>query len=113
MIFISTGFIPLLLPSIVIDDGYVGKQPVAWKEYWLKELKESMDKRTGCCDTTEILLKMVLNTIQSINQSINQSISHLRNKSENTEAKVEGFLKSHVVFCLYFFQKFHAQGEVF
>ena len=33
------------------DDGYVGKQPEAWKkycaEYWLKELKESMDKCTG------------------------------------------------------------------
>ena len=29
------------------DNGYVGKQPVAWKEYcveyWLKELQESMD----------------------------------------------------------------------
>ena len=31
--------------------GYVGKQPVArkeyWAEYWLKELKESIDRCTG------------------------------------------------------------------
>ena len=55
------------------DNGYVGKQPVAWKEYcmeyWLKEHQESMDRCTGCTDITEILLKMALNTIQSI-QSI-------------------------------------------
>ena len=46
---------------------------MAWKEYcaeyWLKELQESMDRCTGCCDITEILMKMALNTIQSINQS--------------------------------------------
>ena len=30
-----------------------------------------MDRCTGCCDITEILLKMALNTLQSINQSIN------------------------------------------
>ena len=54
------------------DNGYVGKQPVAWKEncveYWLKELEESMDRCTSCCDITEILLKMVLNTMQPSNQ---------------------------------------------
>ena len=53
------------------DNGYVGKQPVAWKEYcveyWLKELQESMDRCTGHSDKTEILLKMALNTTQSIN----------------------------------------------
>ena len=52
------------------DNGYVEKQPVAWKEYcvehWLKELQESMDRYTGCWDVTEILLKTVLNSIQSI-----------------------------------------------
>ena len=56
-----------------LDNGYLGKQPVAWKEncaeYWLKELQESMDRCTGRCDITEILLKTALNTIQSINQS--------------------------------------------
>ena len=49
------------------DSGYVGKQPVAWKEYfaeyWLKELQESK----SWCDITEILLKMALNTTQSVN----------------------------------------------
>ena len=57
----------------VFDNGYVGKQPVAWKEYcaeyWLTDLQESMDRCTGHRDITEILLKMELNTIQSINQN--------------------------------------------
>ena len=59
---------------INFDNVYVGKQPVGWKEYceeyWLKEPKESMDRCTDCCNITEILLKVALNTIQSINQSI-------------------------------------------
>ena len=52
------------------DIGYVGKQPVAWKEYcaeyWLKELQESMDRCTGRRDVTGIMLKTALNAIQSI-----------------------------------------------
>ena len=51
------------------DNAY--KQPVALKEYCaayrLKELQESMGKCAVHCDITEILLKMALNTIQSIN----------------------------------------------
>ena len=31
MIVIVTGFIPLSLLSVVCNNGYVGKQPVAWK----------------------------------------------------------------------------------
>ena len=54
------------------DNGFMGKQPVAWKEYcaehWLKELQGSMDRCTGLRDITEILLKTALNTIQSTNQ---------------------------------------------
>ena len=54
-------------------DGFVGKQPVAWKEYFaeyrLKELKESMDRYTGCQDITEILLKTALNNLKSINHN--------------------------------------------
>ena len=42
------------------DNGYVGKQPVAWKEYcsdyWLKELKKHGP-------FTEILLKMAFSTM--------------------------------------------------
>ena len=53
-----------------LDNGHVGKQPVAWKEYcaeyWLKELLEGMDRCTGRRDITEILLKTALNTTQSI-----------------------------------------------
>ena len=49
------------------DNGYVGKQPVAWKdnctEYWLKQLQESMGRCTSRFDITEVLLKTVLNTI--------------------------------------------------
>ena len=45
MIIIATGFIPLTTVGC-FDNGSVGKQPVAWKEYcveyWLKELWESM-----------------------------------------------------------------------
>ena len=52
------------------DNGYVGKQPLGWKEYcveyWLKELQESMDRCTARRDITEILLITALNTMQSI-----------------------------------------------
>ena len=52
------------------DSGYVGKQPVAWKEYcaeyWLKELQKSMDRCTGH-NISEILLKIcVIIIVQSI-----------------------------------------------
>ena len=53
-------------------NGYVGKQPVRWKEYcaenWLKDPQESMDRYTGHRDISEIVLKAALKTIQSINQ---------------------------------------------
>ena len=56
------------------DSGYVGKQPVDWKEYraenWLKELQA---KCTGRRDITEILLKTALNTMKSMNQSVGLS----------------------------------------
>ena len=69
------------------DNGYVEKQPVAWKEYWaeywLKELQESMGRCTGRRDITEVLLKTALTTIQSINQpTINQSINQPTNQSD-------------------------------
>ena len=41
-----------------------GHQKVSLCGNGLKELQESMDRCTGCCDVTEILLK-VLNTTQS------------------------------------------------
>ena len=41
---------------------------MVWKEYsaeyWLKQLQESIDRCTGRCDITKILLKMALNTNQ-------------------------------------------------
>ena len=56
------------------DNGFVAKQPVAWKEYceeyWLYDLQESMDRCTGRRDITEILLKTALNTIQSTTLTI-------------------------------------------
>ena len=52
------------------DDGNVGKQPVARKEYCaknqLKELQESMARCTGHRDITEMTFKTALNIIQSI-----------------------------------------------
>ena len=60
------------------DNSYVGKQPVACKEYcaeyWLKELQESINRYTGSRNITEILLKMVFNTIQSISSSLKPGI---------------------------------------
>ena len=59
--------------SLTAVHGYVGKQPVDMEEYCeeycLKERQESMDRCTGHGDIPEILLKMTLNTLQSINQS--------------------------------------------
>ena len=53
-----------------LDDGSVGKQPLAWKEIcaknWLKELQESMVRCTVRHNITEITLKTVLNAIESI-----------------------------------------------
>ena len=54
------------------DNGYVGKQPVVWKEYCaeykFKELQESTDWCTGLLDINviRIMLKTALNTIESI-----------------------------------------------
>ena len=73
MIVIARGDFPLSTAVCCFDNGYVGKQPVAWKEYcveyWLTELQESMDRCTGHHDITEILLKNGIKQ-QTINQSI-------------------------------------------
>ena len=54
---------------IVLYQTSLGKQLVAWKEYfaeyWLKQLQESMDSCTGHCDLTEMLLKTAINIIHS------------------------------------------------
>ena len=84
MIAIATGFIPLTTIRCFHND-YVGKQPVAWKEYcaeyWLKELQESMYRCTGRRDMTEILFKTALNTIQSFNQFTNHKIHSFHSES--------------------------------
>ena len=52
------------LTPVQCFEDYVGKQPVAWKEYcveyWLKELKENMDRFTRLHNVTEILLRTEL-----------------------------------------------------
>ena len=52
------------------DNGHVGKQPVARKEYctefWSEDFQESMGRCTGCYDVSEIMFKTALNTIQQI-----------------------------------------------
>ena len=64
----------------------MGKQPVTWKEYcaeyWFKELQESMDRFTGRHDITKILLKMVLNSIQSIDLLLKCFLPDQRQKHE-------------------------------
>ena len=51
-------------------NGNGGKQPVAGKEYFAEYcsmgLWKSMDRPTGHCNITEVMLKMVLNTIRSV-----------------------------------------------
>ena len=58
-----------LTAACCFENGFVGKQHVAWKEYfakyWLK-VWESMDRCTGRHDITEMPLETALNTIQSI-----------------------------------------------
>ena len=59
-----------LTAVLCFNNGYVGKQSMASKEYcrefWLKELEESTNRCTGHRNITEILLKRARNTIQSI-----------------------------------------------
>ena len=60
-----------LIPVHVFDNGYVGKQPEEYcVQYWLKELKESMDRCTGHCNTPETVLKTAVHTIESAAQMI-------------------------------------------
>ena len=73
------------------DNGYVGKQPVAleeyFAEYWLKELKEAMDRCNGRSGITKILLKTALNTIQFIKQ-----YNHIK-------SSVSSFVRMYFVLC--------------
>ena len=71
------GYISLVCQNAVLcgnelNSGDVGKQPVAKKECCvescLKDFQESMNRCTGCCNITVILLKIALNTIQSNNR---------------------------------------------
>ena len=66
MIVIATGFIPL--SSLYVVSTMVIRESSQWLERKLKELKKSMNWCTDHRDITEILLKVVSNTIQSINQ---------------------------------------------
>ena len=90
MIVIVTGFIPFTAVHC-FHNGYVGKQPVAWKEccadYWLKELQESMDRCTGRHDITEILFKTTLNTIQSIIRSCQKTLIFCKQPSIGTRIR--------------------------
>ena len=76
------------------SNGFVGKQPVALKEYcveyWLeKEHRESMDRCTACSAIAEILLKMELNTMQSISyQKTKFRLSNLKTKIEENKIKI-------------------------
>ena len=74
------------------DIGYVGKQPVAWKEYCakygLKELQESMDRCTGCRNITELLLQ---NSVKHF--TINQLLSPLNHPITFCVSEVDKFGK--------------------
>ena len=68
-----------------LDNGYVGKQSVTWKEYCAEE---NMDRCTGWSNITEILLKMALNTMQSINEAGERKTGH------------KMFSMSAIIFCM-------------
>ena len=76
---ILIGSIPPSSLTLLIDEYYVEKQPVALKEYftenWSEKLQESVDKCTDCCDIIDIMLEMELKTTQSI------IFSHVQAKS--------------------------------
>ena len=83
---IAAGFIPLS-PLPLFHwwlSSYVGKRPVAWKEYcaefWLKECRESIDRCSGHSNITEILLKTELSIIQSI---IHYNLSNFSSLPQN------------------------------
>ena len=67
----ATGFILLSFLNAVhcFDKGYLGKHPVAWKEYcvvyWLKELQGNSDRCTGFHVITKILLQTALTLFQT------------------------------------------------
>ena len=90
-------------------DGYVGKQPVAGKEYcaeyWLKDLQESMERCTGHHDITEILLKTALNTIQSINHLSSRLKIKLQTQNSTKFCAMRNFLQQKINFCLSFLTK--------
>ena len=87
------GFMSLSPLSVVSTMVKLGEQQVAWKEcwveYWLKKLQESMDQGTGCHHITEILLKTVFNTMQSINLTCveNKAFETIVRKRENAGNK--------------------------
>ena len=56
---------------------------VKCRKSWFKLLKESMERCTCCNVITDITLKMVINTIQSIQSLFGLGISLPRNKTEN------------------------------
>ena len=65
-----------LTADCYINNGYEGKQSLAWREncaeYWLKRNSRQASENgcTGFHNITEIMLKMALNTIQSINHNV-------------------------------------------
>ena len=85
MIVIAIGFIPLSQLSVFFDNDYMRKQPVAWKEY-LCGVLVSMGRCTGHRSITEILLKMALNTAQSINPSLTPSYIYSLTLYQTTES---------------------------
>ena len=94
---VTLQLILMFLAVRCFDNGYVGKQPVAWKEYcvecWLKELRESMDRCTDHYDITEILVK-------------NGVKHHTINRSD---VSVNDYFDSRAVYCLISLSTFYKQ----
>ena len=95
-----------LTAVLSFDNGYVGKQLVAWEEYcweyWLKELKGSTDRCTDSPDITEILLETALKTIQSNKLSIPCSEKGLYSVCLNCQPKSTSTVHASYHWSIYF-----------
>ena len=62
----TISFSPIIIDLMML---YVGKQVVAWEEYYVKylakKLREIINRCTGCCYRIEIMLETALNTTET------------------------------------------------
>ena len=83
------------------DYGYVGKQPVVWKEYCAESGKNNCRKKKAKCTGHRDIIAKILKTDvnnHAIDQSINQSINQSTNQSINQSIRNMSFCDTVCVF---------------